>query len=217
MFLRFCSIIISAKKLFTFETIFIIVVCISHICIGPLIVDNSVVSNLTECPDFVHLTLSYKVGTVCIIAHHFTIAVTIKVHSCSNAGNLVSTIYLCINECDTILNGTVDSTVTRSGNDYDISTYFVVHDTSIDEIWNATFILKHDNKFDSVMTHFEVDGELVYHTKHYTLTSLPSLTLPSVPFLSPPPLPSPPLSLRCGYQYTGMQHISFTLHHHYHQ
>ena len=53
---------------------FIIVVSISYICIGPLIViDSSVVSDLTECPDFVHFTLSYKVGTVCIIAHHFTI------------------------------------------------------------------------------------------------------------------------------------------------
>ena len=93
------------------------------------------------------------------------IAITIKVHSCLNAGNLVSTIYLCINEYGTILNGTVDATVTRSGN-YDISTYFVVHDTSIDEIWNATFVLKHDNKFGSVMTQFEVDGEFVYHTKH---------------------------------------------------
>ena len=46
-----------------------------YLYIGPSIVDSSVVSNLTECPDFFHLSLSYKVGTVCIIAHHFIITI----------------------------------------------------------------------------------------------------------------------------------------------
>ncbi len=139
-----------------------------------------------------------------------------------------------------MLNGHVDSTATGSGDDYyDISTYFIVRDTSIDEIWNASFVLKHSNEFGRAMRHFEVDGELLYHTKHYTLTSLSSHSPPSFSLsphslsphtLSISPLPSlslslppsfSPLSLRCGYQYTGMQHIlvtiTFTLHHHYHQ
>ncbi len=182
---------------------FIIVVCIIHV--GPSIVNSSVVSILTECADFVKLSLSYKVCSLCInIGYHFIITIAIKVHSCQNAGNLVSVIYLCINECDTMRNGTVDSTVTRSVNYYDISTYFIVRDMSIDEIWNASFVLKHSNEFGRAMRHFEVDGELVYHTKHYTLTSLSSHSPPSFSLsphslsphtLSISPLPSLSLSL----------------------